>query len=229
MAREVTFTSDRRRLAGTLFEPENGIEPGPSVLFIHGLNSSRKSYATRARRLVDEIEATCLTFDLGGHGESDGALDALAPSDLLTDVCSAYDLLISETSVDSSRIGLSGASYGGYLATLTTPLRPVKRMVLRAPALYDDTLFDRPMGDWPTRRPVKNVSRMTDALRSFSGAVLVLESEFDEVISHATIEEYVAACRHGRHELIPGAKHALTIPRWDEAFVEHLLDWFGGL
>ena len=64
--------------------------------------------------------------------------------DNLHDALAAYDTLAGEAAVDDRRIAVVGSSYGGYLATLLTKVRPVKWLALRAPALYKDTEWNEP-------------------------------------------------------------------------------------
>lgn len=58
----------------------------------------------------------------------------------------AYDALRGAEGVDPARIGVCGASYGGFLAALLSGLRDPKRLLIRAPALYPDDWLDLPLG-----------------------------------------------------------------------------------
>ena len=51
----------------------------------------------------------CQTFDLSGHGASDGDLVALTAREYLFDVTAAYDSLATDRNVQASRIGVCGA------------------------------------------------------------------------------------------------------------------------
>jgi len=113
-----------RSLHGRLFGPA---EQRPGVLFVHGLHSTQAGYAERAEALAEAIGAVCLTFDLGGHGESEGSQPSLSLADHIGDVVVAYDRLVAERDVDPGRIGVAGASYGGYLAAVLTVASPNHR------------------------------------------------------------------------------------------------------
>ena len=101
-----------------------------------------------------------------------------------------------------SAIAVVGSSYGGYLATILTSMRPVSWLALRAPALYIDTGWELPKlqlhQDHDLRAYRRSfVEAATDrALRAcaaFKGDVLLLESEHDDFIPPAVIKSYRAA------------------------------------
>lgn len=107
----VTVISGGLRLAGQLYIPARGARPAPGVVICHGLSSRKESHADFARLLQSRGFAV-LAFDLRGHGESEGELDA-KPVD---DVLAAVRFLAGQPQVDPSRVALRGSSLGGQLA-----------------------------------------------------------------------------------------------------------------
>lgn len=217
------------RLAGRLFLPSKSAGPGPGLLFVHGLGSNQTGYAPRAERAVAALGAVCLTFDLSGHGRSDGDRNRLAPCNHLTDVIAAYDALASHAEVDAARIGICGASYGAYLSAFVLPQRRVRRLLLRAPALYDDEMFNIPLAYPRQVRADAAAPQLVRALDEFRGEILVLESGADETIPHGVIERYLHICPNARHQIIEGASHALTTEKWRQAFLVEIVRFFHGL
>jgi len=224
--RTVHFTvPGGRSLHGRLFGPARR---RPAILFIHGLHSTQAGYGERAEALVEELGAVCLTFDLGGHGESEGVQGSLSLADHIGDVVAAYDRLVGERDVDPARVGVAGASYGGYLAAVLTARRPVVRLAIRAPALYADADVSVP----PTARrhaPVEGPNAALDAVHGFAGPFLVVESGRDSVVPADTVHAYLRAARSARHVVMTDAEHALTEPAWRAEFLAILLDFFRGL
>lgn len=221
--RSVELASGDLVLAGTVVTA--GAPSGTAVLFVHGLGSSRATNIERAQAVVTATGATCLAIDLGGHGDSSGRLTQMTPRQNLADVVAAHDLLASVPGVEPGRIGVCAASYGAYLSILLSALRPVNRMLLRAPALYGDDCFDlglgqRRYGD-PTTAPT-----LLAHLGLYPGPVTIVESEHDEVISHDTIATYLAAQPRARHVVLPQARHALTDPAWRAEFQRMVVDHF---
>jgi pimeloyl-ACP methyl ester carboxylesterase len=219
----MVLTVGERRLAASLFTAA-AERPQPGLLFVHGMHSDRGGYGERARAVVDALGITCLTFDLGGHGESNGKLARLTPRDHIDDVTAAYDFLARHPAVDPTWIGVCGASYGGYLGAILTGRRVVRKLLLRAPGLYDDDQLDRPLS--VARHSDLGSSIATRSLSEFDGDVLVVESGADEVIPHAVVAAYLTACPRAAHVLMPDATHALTEPAWRQRFLYEILRFF---
>ena len=194
-------------------------------MFIHGLHSTQAGYGPRAEAAATELGATSLSFDLSGHGESEGDKHSITLREHLAEALLAYDTLCEAGDVDAERIGVAGASYGGYLAALLSGLRDPKRLLIRAPALYPDDWLDLPPGARGERPEVPH-SQALQAIGRFAGEVLVLESEHDEVVPAAAVRAYVASAPNARHEMLAGAGHGLAEPEWEAAFVRWLLEWF---
>ena len=102
----------------------------------------------------------------------------------------------------------------------------MRRLFLRAPALYDDALFARPGRDRRTS-PLGGHERLMAAARSFTGDVMILESELDDVVTHDVIEVYLRAFPAARHNVLLGAGHELRHEDHREAFLRAVLTWFG--
>jgi dienelactone hydrolase len=211
---QISFVSGHRRLPGRIFGPRDGAALHAAVLFVHGQGSSQEGYEHRARTASRDLNAVCLTFDLSGHGRDAENFDKYSVHDHLEDVVAAYDYLASQGTVDAKRVGVCGASYGGYLSALLTAHRAVRRLILRAPSL----------AEYAPEGPDS-----LDVLGRYAGEVLIVESEKDEVIPARTIAAYVNACTHAQHQVIPGAAHALTNPTWDDVFVRAIVNWFASL
>ena len=226
MARPVHIASAARSLHGYLHGPA---DRRPGVLFIHGLHSTQSGYRERAEAVAAELGAVCLTFDLGGHGESEGRREGLALADHLADVTAAYDRLVAERDVDPGRVGVAGASYGGYLAAMLTARRPVARLAIRAPALYADADLHAPPAARGRPGAGTGGNAALAAVRGFAGPLLVVESGADEVVPATTVRAYVEAAPHAEHVIMEGVEHALHRPQWRADFLARLIAFFRGL
>ena len=130
-----------------------------------------------------------------------------------------------------------GSSYGGYLATILTELRPVRWLALRAPALYKDSEWSLPklalrqaqrLDDYRLLALVPDANRALRAAAAYEGDVLIVESENDKIVPREVIVNYRNACKKARSltcRTIAGADHALTDPARREAYTKLLVDW----
>lgn len=221
------------RLAGTLVTPTTLI---PGVLFVHGWGGSQEQYLARARQIA-ALGCVCLTFDLGGHGDTEPLQQTVSRESNLRDLLAAYDLLARQRNVDPDGIAVVGSSYGGYLAAILSAMRPVKWLALRVPALYIDSGWEVPklqlhqeqdLESYRQRFVQASENRALRACSAFQGDVLVVESECDHLIPHPVISSYLEAFTRARsltYRVIPGADHGLTREGWQRAYTTLLLHW----
>ncbi|CAI8739720.1 alpha/beta hydrolase family protein [Pseudomonas soli] len=219
-------------IAGTLVSPGSRM---PGILFVHGWGGSQQRDLARARQITG-LGCVCMTFDLRGHEKTESQRLTVTREQNLADLLAAYDRLASHPSVDPGAIAVIGSSYGGYLATLLTPLRPVKWLALRVPALYWDDEWDAPKQALDRQRlnayrlrplgPADN--RALAAYAEFAGDVLLVESEQDDYVPHSTLMSYRSAfvsAHSMTHRLVDGADHALSSEESQKAYSAILTAW----
>ena len=230
--RTIQIPSGDRTIAGTLVAPDTVV---PGVMLVHGWDGSQEQYLARAHAIA-ALGCICLTFDLRGHARDKAHRDTVTREDNLNDMLAAYDLLTGHPAVDANSVVVVGSSYGGYLATILSALRPVRWMALRAPALYKDEdwlvskqhLDRQEIARYRALKLEPGSNRALAASAIFEGDVLLVESEMDHIVPHPVIENYRAAFLRTRsmtYRMIRGADHALARPEWSEAYTTMLVNW----
>lgn len=228
----IEIVIDDEHIAGTFLSPQSKV---PGILFVHGWGGSQERDLDRARGIAG-LGCVCLTFDLRGHERGSERQKTVTREENLRDIISAYDTLAQHPAIDTNAIAVVGTSYGAYLSTILSTMRPVKWLSLRVPSLYRD-------GEWsvPKRQlnredlavyrgaPVTpEENRALAACASFTGDVLIVESEHDHLVPHATIMSYRAAFRNSHsltHRVVDGADHALSDKASQQAYTAILVSW----
>jgi len=235
--KEHLFSSvHNQQLAETLVFPEQFQQKKIAILFIHGWRSNQEGALEYAEALA-QGGFICLTFDLRGHGSSDGNMDVLTRRDYVDDVLTAYDTLVTVASIDPEHIGVIGASFGGYLGAMLTARRKVKSLALRVPADYSNEGFEKPqvlLSDaakrvWQAQEHQPHESCALHALHTFTGEVLIVESGKDEQISHQTIANYTNTLNDKEkltYIVMKEAGHRLQDHTLRAEYKQILINWF---
>jgi pimeloyl-ACP methyl ester carboxylesterase len=226
-------------LAARRFLPPPGVPAADTgVLFLHGWSGSQDAHDAGLARQLAQLGYECCSFDLAGHGHSPGAAAGFTLAEFEVQALAAGDW--SREGSHCRRWVLCGASLGAYLALLMAAARPVAGLVLRVPANYPDEIRDAmPLAHyvasalpkpWRANALPADATCSLRALARFSGPVLLIAAEHDEVIPPQATHNYAAAARLHAAPLeemtIPGATHtlyALAAPR--RAVRAGVTDW----
>jgi pimeloyl-ACP methyl ester carboxylesterase len=228
----IEIAVDGQSISGTILTPGAKI---PGILFVHGWGGSQQRDLARAKNITG-LGCVCLTFDLRGHERTHEMRGKVSREQSLTDLLAAYDRLASHPAVDGDAIAVIGSSYGGYLATILSSMRPVKWLALRVPALYWDADWEMPKQELDRdklahyRRSAVTAAdnRALAACKEFHGDVLLIESEQDDYVPHATLMSYRGAFELAHsltYRLVDGADHALSSDLSQSLYSSMLTNW----
>lgn len=234
LEQKIDITTGDDTISGTFVTPGTLV---PGVLLVHGWGGSQAQYLLRAREIAS-LGCICLTFDLRGHAQTrERYFETVTREQNMQDVLAAYDLLARRPHVDPDAIAVVGSSYGGYLGSILTSMRPVKWLGLRAPALYIDDGWDSPKLQLHKDYDLKGyrrsfvpaeANRALRAVEAFKGDVLLVESELDDIIPGTVLRSYREASKHARsltYRCIAGADHGLTKQTDQKAYLGLLVNW----
>lgn len=220
-------------IAGTFVTPGTLL---PGVLFVHGWGGCQQQYLARARA-VAALGCICLTFDLRGHAQTRPQFETVSRESNLNDVLAAYDRLVQREHVDTQAIAVVGSSYGAYLAAILSTMRPLRWLALRAPALYRDSDWELPKLQLSKNQDLPNYrrtlvraadNRALQACHEFDGDMLLIESEFDDIVPASVLASYREASTRSRsltYRCLRGADHGLTQEGSQRAYTTALLTW----
>jgi pimeloyl-ACP methyl ester carboxylesterase len=234
---KLILKSGHSNLSANIIRPENKKGPLPALIFVHGWKSSQEGNIKRAEQ-ISKLGYVCLTLDLRGHGESDGKIDEFSREDHIDDIKAAYQHLLGLSEVDPENIGILGSSYGGYLSAVALNYLKFKFLVLRVPALYFNEGFDIPTDKLIKENPqaFKSSDLTPDnclalkGVNNFSGKILLIESEKDEIIPHQVIENYLREIKKENltYLIMKGAGHHFwNHPEFDVEYLQILKNWLG--
>ena len=235
--RQIEFVSEGKMLQGTIFSPEVLKEKNPGLLFIHGSPSRGQAGQVEYADAVAKAGYMAMTFDLSGHGASQGGDQPPVMENFLNDTTAAYDRFVQEAALDPKKITVVGGSLGSYLALMLAERKRVENLVLQNPANFPDNVLEKPVTDYTGTEPVLewrqqplkfDSNASLKAIHEFKGNVLIVESELDELIPHQSTENYVKAVKDTsrvRREVLPGAKHYLADPAQRMQYQNMLLAW----
>jgi pimeloyl-ACP methyl ester carboxylesterase len=204
-AQRVTLrTDDGVQLAATWYEP--GTRPGPAVILVHMLQKSRRDWEALANSL-SAAGIGALTFDLRGHGDSQGSAQDHAA--MLQDLRAAKRFLIARGDVSQGRIGIVGASLGATLAAMLAADDPAVRSV----ALLSPSLDYRGL-------------RIEPSMRKLGSRPVLLVASSEDAYALRTARELQKNATARELQVLTSAGHGTTMLTRSPELVSTLVDWF---
>lgn len=227
-------TTNNEELKGFVIRDESFTGSRPVVLVLHGWTSSTRRFPERVEPLV-RMGYVCVMFDMRGHGNTGYELAKYSRKDHLDDCLAAYDFLTTLGGVDTDNISVLGSSYGGYMAVLVTEKRPVKNLILLAPAQYQNEMFTESqlLQDENERRQYRLLqhtpldNHALAIMHKFKGKVLLIQPELDEQVPAQVFTDYLNAMSTDHtHIIIKDADHSFYNGDTNAQMISEVEKWF---
>lgn len=197
------------------FYQARGNNPEGKILLFHGWKSDQRGYAPLASA-YNRLGFDCLTFDLRGHGQSDGSTLFSSRQDYLDDCVKAYDTLDKLSKAEKTYF--MGVSYGGYLALCLLGHRPADGVTVLVPANFTRETFGNPFAyihECDQSIPVLG-TQANEGLEGFEGDIQIVEAARDEIVHRNVLAGYLESAPPEKLQYIrlEGEKHGLTSEGW---------------
>lgn len=166
---EQFYLRDKANLCTLISKEENQRSSEDYVIFFHGLLSTKVEkeflFSKIARELLKNYHVTAVQFDLAGHGDSTGVLEAYGLRDWIHDASKIVEYI---ASLGGTKIHLVGTGIGSIIMLRVTELLRDKSALVNSHVLISPTL-------------------------DFQGFMKSLESVKSEVPEIVDIEEFLLA------------------------------------
>ena len=223
------ITDDGIRLNAQLDMPDAGAAGCPLVIVIHGFTGHMEEpHITAVSRMLNEIGCATLRVDMYGHGRSEGSFRSHTLYKWLTNAMTVIDYAESLDFV--SELYLCGHSQGGLTVMLAAALKRdvIRGVIPMSPAVIipDGARRGMLLGMTfdPDRIPaeirsedgwtldgnyirVAQTIRVEEAIRRYTGPVLLVHGTADETVPAECSAEAQKAYSHADLVLIPGDTH----------------------
>jgi pimeloyl-ACP methyl ester carboxylesterase len=181
-------------------------------VIVHGAGSRKENHADFAR-LATAAGWAALSFDVPGHGASDGAMSG----DAVDDVIRMVHLLGDHEGVDPRRVAVRGSSMGGFLAIhAAATAREIAGVIAICPAGEEHLSrgvrrgeLEMRIGDPLALEAWLAAQDIRDAVARIAGRPLILmHAEGDiEILSDHSEELYEHAGEPRKLVIVPGGAH----------------------
>ncbi len=167
----------------------------PAVLFLHGWGGSPSTWSSAAD-VAQQSGFEAFNPEMPWSGRALQHAPHITRAQMFEAARAEYDVIANNPAVDTSCIYIAGTSAGSYVAILLSKERRFAGMILHAIAAYPDKGYaSTPLSRWidvPEAHQrlivwratnAASHTRMNAALRAFSGSILFLISENDNLVT----------------------------------------------
>lgn len=216
----ITVKLDGQSLDGYLIVPSHVEKPCPSVVVIHGADGNKEDHLNGTLGPAVRRGLAIMIADGPGQGATLRRLKVPARPDTDAFATACLDVMLADSRVDHSRIGIVGTSFGGYAAVRALACEKRFKAGLAISGLYDvlSGLWD----PYPPVRPqltynvgAKTEAEARDKLRAFTLEGLLEPARQPLAIFHGEADP-----------LIPPSQSQLIYDRWGGP--KKLTVWPGG-
>ncbi len=213
------------------------------VILCHGYLSDKESRTnTELSKRLNEADISTISFDMYGHGESEGDVEYLTVTKVVENVLAVYDFAKSE---GYRKIGISGSSFTGIVSLIAATKRDFSVLSLKCPVFSSKKLWDWRLGKegverWRTEGFISPFGKkwryeayedasqydMKEIAPKIHVPVLVIHGDKDMTVPLSHAEDIISNVS-GEKKLVvvEGADHFFRDPEHFEKMIETSFRW----
>jgi pimeloyl-ACP methyl ester carboxylesterase len=217
-----------------------------AVVIAHGYLSDKNSRTNQAlAKLLNLAGISSISFDVYGHGESEGNVERLTVSKAVSSMLAAYDYAASRF----DKIGMCGSSFTGSVTLISASKRKPEAIALKCPVFMPKELWDFRHGekgilDWKKKGYVETWGSrwhyeayedakgydMKKIAAKVKAPTLVVHGDKDVTVPISQAENLVFSLGSAEKRLleIKGADHFFKDERSFSLMAESISGWFSG-
>ena len=228
MEKKVEFKLGKEILRGSLFVPK-GKGPFPSVIFFHGSGGNGERHFEMAKE-VSKKGILGFAFNYRGCGVSDGEFEDQTVGMGIEDGKAAIKFFLFQKEVDKTRLGFSGSSFGGFIASLFAVKSDVKSLILVAPASYSPEAYEMHRDSDNDLKKDFEKSLSYKELSRFKNNLLIVSCELEDVLPKGMVEKYIEISKIVKRKeqyVLKETAHIISMnPKVEKVLKNKTLNWF---
>ena len=228
---DITFSSDKFLLKGTLHLPENDLPP--VVIGCHGLlsNSSSPKQISLARE-CNAHGIAYFRFDHRGCGQSEGVFNEVTSlNGRRSDLLSAVNFIQQRKDI-GTRVGLFGSSMGGTVCVSVADVLDIDAWVTYASPVRSSSIASalKKSDDVKSINPLLDQKHLawdiSDQLKHVHH-IFILHGDSDVVVSPSNAHEIYTKSGHPKKLIIQkGGNHVMSNKKHQKDFLREAVNWF---
>lgn len=213
----IWFYSDGNKLQGDLYHPLK-TKKSPGILFLHGGKNLMTNRFEEWQKFLCVSGYASLSFHFRGAGKSEGRFEDGSLKNRLIDAFAAFEVFKKLDVIDANNIALEGSSMGAHIAIrLIEKIPSIKALILQSAAAYGIEAEDKNLNNSFKAVITKEnnwfSSPIFKILKDYTGKVLIIYGELDNVIPLDVMRRYRASIKKGNYVIIKSGKHTLLRPQ----------------
>jgi pimeloyl-ACP methyl ester carboxylesterase len=214
-----------------------------AAILTHGYLSNKSSRTNSALiPLLNEKGISTIAFDMYGHGKSEGDMEHLTVSKVVSNALAVHDFARSR---GYSKIAFGASSFSGSVALISATKRKFSALALRCPVFDGKKLWDSRLGksgiaDWKKKKTIAPFGKnwhfevyedeskfdMPAIAAKVEAPTIVIHGDLDSTVPLSQAEELVSSLKcEKKFVVVKGADHFFNEKKHFDQMLGATFDW----